>query len=123
MYLLAYTTHRPGLLREGWPFYREARSSTGIPASDRKGGPLTERPGYAALREAGPHREAGLLTGRLGLSPEGRAFHREAKPLTGELGLPQGDQVSQRKAGPLTGRPGLSQGGLASHREAGPLTG
>ena len=62
------------------------------------------------------YREAGPLTGRLGLSQGGRASHREAWPLTGRPGLSQ-------EGGLLTERPGLSQGGQPSHREARHLTG
>ena len=66
MYLLASITHRPGLLQEGWPFYREARPSTGIPASDRKGGPFN-REARLCCSQGGRtfYREAGLLTERL----------------------------------------------------------
>ena len=58
------------------------------------------------------HRDAGPLTGWLGLSQEGRASYREAGPLTVRSGRSEGGRASYREAGPLTGRPGLSQAGV-----------
>ena len=64
------------------------------------------------------HKLGSLEAGR---SRKGQASKREAGLLTGRLGLLQKVQASHREAEPLKGKPGLSQEGWAFHMEAGPL--
>ena len=64
-----------------------------------------------------------LMTYFLMCTQGGHPSHRDAGPLTGWLGLSQEGRASYREAGPLTVRSGRSEGGRASYREAGPLTG
>ena len=58
-----------------------------------------------------------LMTYFLMCTQGGHPSHRDAGPLTGWLGLSQEGRASYSKVRPLRGRPGLLQGGRASHRQ------